>query len=88
MSDAETVFRTLSGSLGERLKRMPDGETGPRSHWIGFQYPVFKRNAAFVRTVVDTAARAELPAELQASRLDAQVGRGRRLAQFRIPWLR
>ena len=65
MSDAETVFRTLSGSLGERLKRIPDGETGPRSHWIGYQYPVFKSNAAFERTVADTAARAQLPAELQ-----------------------
>ena len=40
LSDAEAVFRTVSGSLGSRLRAMPDGETGPRSDWIAWQYAV------------------------------------------------
>ena len=36
LPDAETVFRTLAGELGPRLKRIPDGETGDRMRWIGF----------------------------------------------------
>lgn len=37
MKDAEEVFRTLSGELGPWLKRIPDGETGARYHWIYWQ---------------------------------------------------
>jgi hypothetical protein len=40
LPDAETVFRTLSSGLGERLRRLPDGETGPSADWIVWQYPV------------------------------------------------
>jgi hypothetical protein len=35
---AEEVFRTASEILGDRLRRIPDGETGPRSTWVGWQY--------------------------------------------------
>jgi len=27
-ADAEAAFRTISGALGDRLRRIPDGETG------------------------------------------------------------
>ena len=37
LSDAETVFRTVSLALGASIKRIPDGETGDRSRWIWFQ---------------------------------------------------
>jgi hypothetical protein len=30
----EEVFRTFGGPLGPALKTMPDGEVGPRKHWI------------------------------------------------------
>lgn len=40
LANAETVFRTLSAGLGDRLRRLPDGETGPRADWIVWQYPV------------------------------------------------
>jgi ubiquinone/menaquinone biosynthesis C-methylase UbiE len=40
LSSAEEVFRTTAASLGDRLRRIPDGETGPRSDWIIWQYPV------------------------------------------------
>jgi hypothetical protein len=41
LKDAESVFRALSGSVGERAKRYPDGETGNRAEWIGWQEPLF-----------------------------------------------
>jgi hypothetical protein len=35
--DAETTIRTAAHLLGGHLKRIPDGEVGPRFHWILFQ---------------------------------------------------
>ena len=37
----EEVFRRAAEALGDRLRRLPDGEPGPRSDWILWQYPVF-----------------------------------------------
>lgn len=37
MKDSESVFRALSGELKPWLKRIPDGETGERYHWVLFQ---------------------------------------------------
>ncbi len=37
LADAETVFRTVSASLGPFLPRITDGETGRRGRWIWFQ---------------------------------------------------
>src|SRR5439155_15999924 len=34
LKDARDVFETVSAALGDRLKRIPDGETGERSDWI------------------------------------------------------
>jgi len=41
LANAEAVFTTLASELGDRLRRIPDGETGPRSDWIVWQLPVF-----------------------------------------------
>jgi hypothetical protein len=42
MDSAEAVMRTAATALGTRLKRIPDGETGPaRSLWIQCQTPFF-----------------------------------------------
>ena len=41
LGSAEAVFRTVAAALGDRLRRLPDGETGPRSDWIVWQLPVF-----------------------------------------------
>jgi SAM-dependent methyltransferase len=41
LGSAEEVFRRTTEVLGDRLRRLPDGETGPRSDWILWQYPVF-----------------------------------------------
>lgn len=40
LPDAEAVFRTVGGRLGERLRSLPDGETGTRKDWIAWQYGV------------------------------------------------
>lgn len=44
LASAEEVFRTASSILGERLRRIPDGETGDRSNWIGWQFPFLASN--------------------------------------------
>jgi hypothetical protein len=47
LANAEEVFRTASSILGERLHRIPDGETGVRTNWIGWQIAFFENNPAF-----------------------------------------
>lgn len=47
LGSAEEVFRTVAATVGDRLRRMPDGETGPRSDWILWQYPVFSSRPQF-----------------------------------------
>src|SRR4051794_14635545 len=47
LAGAEAVFRRAAGALGDRLRRIPDGETGPRSDWILWQYPVFSSRPQF-----------------------------------------
>ncbi len=46
LTSEEAVFRTANEILGERVKRIPDGETGVRSNWIRWQRDVFVRNPA------------------------------------------
>jgi ubiquinone/menaquinone biosynthesis C-methylase UbiE len=41
LASAEAVFETVGAHLGDRVRRLPDGETGPRSDWIVWQLPVF-----------------------------------------------
>jgi len=43
LQNTEEVFRAASSILGMRLVRLPDGETGERSDWIGWQFPVLAR---------------------------------------------
>ena len=40
LADSEAVFTALA-TLGEPLKRMPDGETGPRTSWLAWLDRVF-----------------------------------------------
>jgi len=46
LSDAETVFRTVAGAIGQHLIRIPDGETGIRKTWIRFLQDVLAANPA------------------------------------------
>ena len=47
LASPEEVFRTVAAGLGDRLRRIPDGETGPRSDWIVWQYPVLSAQPQF-----------------------------------------
>jgi SAM-dependent methyltransferase len=47
LASAEDVFRTLGRELGDRVRRLPDGETGPRADWIVWQYPVLSARPQF-----------------------------------------
>jgi len=40
LDSVDDVFRTVGRTLGRRLRRVPDGEQGPRRLWISFQYPM------------------------------------------------
>jgi SAM-dependent methyltransferase len=44
---AAEVFSTLAARLGDRARRLPDGETGPRADWIVWQYPVLSSRPQF-----------------------------------------
>ena len=47
LGSADEVFQLAASELGDRLDRMPDGETGPRSDWIVWQYPVLSSRPEF-----------------------------------------
>ena len=47
LASSEEVFRAVAARLGDRLRRVPDGETGPRSDWIVWQYPVLSARPQF-----------------------------------------
>jgi hypothetical protein len=47
LADAADVFATVSEILGDRVTRLPDGETGHRKNWVGFQYAVLARHPQF-----------------------------------------
>ena len=46
IATAEQVFRTVSGLIGDRVARIPDGETGLRSLWVIWNRDVFESNPA------------------------------------------
>lgn len=46
LASAEDVFKTVAPLFGDRLKRIPDGETGKRLDWITWLEPVFSQNPA------------------------------------------
>jgi hypothetical protein len=54
LDDAQAVFRLASQKLGRHLRRLPDGETGPRSLWISWQFRVFESMPVFDCEEVDT----------------------------------
>jgi hypothetical protein len=61
LENNEAVFRAVSSTLGDRLRRLPDGETGVRSNWIGFQSGVFAATGQFDLVPPDPKAYAPLP---------------------------
>src|SRR5207237_8585245 len=47
LASADEVFRAVGAALGDHVRRIPDGETGPRSDWIVWQYPVLSSRPQF-----------------------------------------
>lgn len=48
LDSAQETFATVGRKFGRRLKRVPDGEPGPRRLWVSFQYPLL-RSSPFLR---------------------------------------
>ena len=65
------MFRLVAGELCTRVRRIPDGETGPRADWIVWQYPVLSSRPQFEAppdaAVVPRAAAAPAPPGQDAS---------------------
>jgi hypothetical protein len=47
LNSPEEVFRAVAGELGARVRRIPDGETGDRTGWVGFQIPMLAAHESF-----------------------------------------
>lgn len=41
LGDTDSVLDVVADTIGVRLTSVPDGETGVRSNWIGWQHAVF-----------------------------------------------
>jgi len=61
LQNAEEVFRTAGAILGERLRWIPDGETGERLGWIGWQLSVLTSHPQFETLPPDPNAYAAVP---------------------------
>jgi hypothetical protein len=46
LGSAEEVFAACAHALGGQVKRLPDGETGPRTNWIAWQRALLGANPA------------------------------------------
>src|SRR3546814_16746519 len=40
LRDEQEVFSAVTGTLGDRIRAIPDGETGERTNWITWQKSV------------------------------------------------
>ncbi len=57
LADAETVMREIVGRNPAGVQRIPDGETGERNNWIGFQLQKFMESP-FLERPARTTTRA------------------------------
>jgi len=55
LGNAEEVFRAVTAVVGDRLRRIPDGETGDRRHWVAWQQPVFAHHPDLEPTPTESA---------------------------------
>jgi hypothetical protein len=47
LDNAEQVFRAVGIAFGDRIRAIPDGETGARLNWIEWQAPIFEAHPLF-----------------------------------------
>ena len=45
LQSSEEVFKTTASILGTHITRIPDGETGERSNWVDWQFPLLEANS-------------------------------------------
>src|SRR5262249_8421770 len=50
LANPHDVFVAGGGALGPRRRRIPDGETGERSDWIGHLEPIFAEHPALEKS--------------------------------------
>lgn len=62
LSSTDEVFHKIPAALPDRLFSIPDGETGTRANWIGWQIPFFPKDA-----IRPTLGGPELPADYSAT---------------------
>jgi len=68
LRSAEEVFRTVSTSIGDRVRSIPDGETGARSLWVFWPRRVLEQNAAFEIDPEEGARGTRVTAEVEGVR--------------------
>ena len=49
LENEDAVFKALRETIGPRARRYPDGETGPRFHWIRWVFDLFDRHPSLAR---------------------------------------
>ena len=47
LENAEAVMAAVAETLGDAVRRIPDGETGPRAKFITWQVPVLAQSGQF-----------------------------------------
>jgi 5-formyltetrahydrofolate cyclo-ligase len=57
----ETALRAGAGLFGDLVFALPDGETGPRAAWVGYERERLVRNTPGVETVQETASPTGIP---------------------------
>ena len=62
LTNAEAVLRAAMSALVDRLRRVPDGETGERMNWIEWQFPIMSSGACFEVVPPDPKAYRASPA--------------------------
>jgi hypothetical protein len=78
LATAADVFMVTAEILGERIARIPDGETGARKNWIRFQYEMMARHPQ-----IEFAERKPGPGAASNERADGAEGCNNRPPQLR-----
>ncbi len=73
LENAEDVFRTASSILGDRIPRIPDGETGNRLEWIMYQYILMSKMQEF-EVVGGKVTRQKLTEEIESFIANSEGG--------------
>jgi hypothetical protein len=82
LASADEVFRTVADLIGDRVRMIPDGETGARTSWIHWNRAVFESNPALEPDPVEQAAGRRLTSETEGVR---RWGGGSAYAQGAAP---